>query len=40
MTTFRNPLVMPTDGKTVDTACWVRRIAVFSNIRTKSKTEC
>lgn len=27
MTTFRNPLVMPTDGKTVDTACWVRRIA-------------
>ena len=23
---FRNPLVMPTDGKTVDTACWVRRI--------------
>src|SRR5580692_8180567 len=27
MDTFRNPLVMPTDGKTVDTACWVRRIA-------------
>ena len=27
MATFRNPLVMPTDGKTVDTACWVRRIA-------------
>ncbi|HTR24095.1 MAG TPA: Rieske (2Fe-2S) protein [Terriglobales bacterium] len=26
MTTFRNPYVMPTDGKTVDTACWVRRI--------------
>jgi Rieske Fe-S protein len=25
--TFRNPYVMPTDGKTVDTACWVRRIA-------------
>jgi len=23
---FRNPLVMPSDGKTVDTACWVRRI--------------
>ena len=23
---FRNPYVMPTDGKTVDTACWVRRI--------------
>ena len=28
MATFRNPFVMPTDGKTVDTACWVRRIAV------------
>ena len=27
MATFRNPLVMPTDGKTVETACWVRRIA-------------
>jgi menaquinol-cytochrome c reductase iron-sulfur subunit len=27
MATFRNPLVMPSDGKTVDTACWVRRIA-------------
>ena len=27
LTTFRNPNVMPTDGKTVDTACWVRRIA-------------
>lgn len=27
MATFRNPFVMPTDGKTVDTACWVRRIA-------------
>ena len=26
MATFRNPLVMPTDGKTVDTACWVRRV--------------
>ncbi len=24
--TFRNPNVMPTDGKTVDTACWVRRM--------------
>src|SRR5258708_3881686 len=24
--TFRNPYVMPTDGKTVDTACWVRRV--------------
>jgi Rieske Fe-S protein len=27
LTTFRNPNVMPTDGKTVDTACWVRHIA-------------
>ena len=27
MATFRNPLVMPTDGETVNTACWVRRIA-------------
>jgi Rieske Fe-S protein len=27
MTTFRNPFVMPTDGKTVNTACWVRRIS-------------
>jgi menaquinol-cytochrome c reductase iron-sulfur subunit len=27
MATFRNPFVMPTDGKTVNTACWVRRIA-------------
>lgn len=26
LATFRNPLVMPTDGETVDTACWVRRI--------------
>src|SRR6185312_13562930 len=26
LATFRNPMVMPTDGKTVDTACWVRRI--------------
>ena len=26
LATFRNPLVMPADGKTVDTACWVRRI--------------
>jgi menaquinol-cytochrome c reductase iron-sulfur subunit len=26
LATFRNPLVTPTDGKTVDTACWVRRI--------------
>src|SRR5690242_8271115 len=26
LTTFRNPLVMPADGKTVDTACWVRHI--------------
>jgi menaquinol-cytochrome c reductase iron-sulfur subunit len=27
LATFRNPYVMPTDGKTVDTACWVRRLA-------------
>jgi Rieske Fe-S protein len=27
LATFRNPLVLPTDGKTVDTACWVRRVA-------------
>ena len=27
LATFRNPNVMPTDGETVDTACWVRRIA-------------
>jgi menaquinol-cytochrome c reductase iron-sulfur subunit len=26
LATFRNPLVTPTDGKTVDTVCWVRRI--------------
>jgi menaquinol-cytochrome c reductase iron-sulfur subunit len=26
LATFRNPYVTPTDGKTVDTACWVRRI--------------
>jgi len=26
LATFRNPYVMPTDGKTVDTACWVRRV--------------
>jgi menaquinol-cytochrome c reductase iron-sulfur subunit len=26
MATFRSPFVMPTDGKTVDTACWVRRV--------------
>ena len=26
LATFRNPKVMPTDGKTVDTACWVRRV--------------
>src|ERR1051325_3362936 len=24
LASFRNPLVMPTDGKTVDTACWGR----------------
>jgi menaquinol-cytochrome c reductase iron-sulfur subunit len=27
LATFQNPNVMPTDGKTVDTACWVRRVA-------------
>jgi len=27
LATFRNPYVTPTDGKTADTACWVRRIA-------------
>src|SRR6202051_1900061 len=26
LATFRNPNVMPADGKTVDTACWGRRI--------------
>jgi len=26
LATFRNPLVMPTDGKTVDIACWVRHV--------------
>jgi Rieske Fe-S protein len=26
LATFKNPNVMPTDGKTVDTACWVRRV--------------
>src|ERR1700741_3311735 len=26
LATFRNPFVMPTDGKTADTACWVRLI--------------
>jgi Rieske Fe-S protein len=26
LATFQNPHVMPTDGQTVDTACWVRRI--------------
>src|ERR1700694_1897454 len=27
LATFRNPYVTPTDGKTADTACWVRRIS-------------
>ena len=27
LATFRNPSVTPTDGKTADTACWVRRVA-------------
>ena len=26
LATFRNPNVMPADGETVNTACWVRRI--------------
>ena len=26
LATFRNPFVAPTDGKTADTACWVRHI--------------
>jgi len=26
LVTFRNPYVTPTDGKTADTACWVRRV--------------
>jgi Rieske Fe-S protein len=26
LATFRNPYVMPADGKTDDTACWVRRV--------------
>lgn len=26
LATFRNPFVTPTDGKTVDTACWVRHV--------------
>ena len=27
LATFRNPYETPTDGKTADSACWVRRIA-------------
>jgi Rieske Fe-S protein len=27
LATFQSPFAMPTDGKTVDTACWVRRVA-------------
>lgn len=27
LATFQNPNVLPTDGKTVNTACWVRRVA-------------
>jgi Rieske Fe-S protein len=26
LATFRNPYLMPTDGKTADVACWVRRV--------------
>ena len=28
LATFRNPYVTPTDGKTADTSCWVRRTQV------------
>ena len=27
LATFKNPFVMPADGQTVNTACWVRRIS-------------
>jgi Rieske Fe-S protein len=27
LATFRSPFVTPTDGKTADAACWVRRVA-------------
>lgn len=27
LATFQNPYITPTDGKTADTACWVRRVA-------------
>jgi len=27
LASFRNPFEMPTDGKTVETACWVRRVS-------------
>ncbi|HYL85459.1 MAG TPA: Rieske (2Fe-2S) protein [Candidatus Angelobacter sp.] len=27
LATFQNPYAMPTDGRTANTACWVRRIA-------------
>src|SRR5579871_1905962 len=27
LATFRNPYVTPNDGKSADTACWVRRVA-------------
>src|SRR6201981_1664879 len=26
LATFRNPYMTPTDGKTADTSCWVRRV--------------
>src|SRR5215472_6197438 len=29
LVTFRNPYVTPTDGKTADTACWLRNIGVY-----------
>jgi menaquinol-cytochrome c reductase iron-sulfur subunit len=30
LATFRNPSIAPTDGKTADSACWVRRIEANS----------
>src|SRR5215469_1284328 len=27
LATFKNPFVMPADGQTINTACWVRRIS-------------
>jgi Rieske Fe-S protein len=33
LATFRNPYVTPTDGKTADTACWVRRMHLGCPVR-------